>query len=110
MLIKVQKIKKAAAKDKDGKKVPNPFGAGDLTEDTVVEEAIDVNSIKAIRPFRSDGKTHRDINGDKCVIYLHSKPTGDDGSEKRRTPEIHVVADYGTLIEEVNELKSRQKN
>ena len=106
MLIKVKKIIRSKARTEAGRAVPDPIGAGKLTEERVVEEAINVDSIKAIRTFRNDGHSHRNVDGQKCVIYLFNLSEDEDSKRKNKTAEIHVVADYDKLIEEVNALKS----
>jgi len=110
MLIKVKKIRRSKAKTNEGGEIPNPLGGDvELKEDQVVEEAININSIKSVRPFRSDGQTHRNVTGEMCVIYLYSSTEDEVSSDKRRrrTPEIHVVANYEELVKQINELKSK---
>lgn len=113
MLIEIQKIRRVPVKDENGEKIPNIDGEGILMEEKVDNEAIDVNSIKSIRPFRDNGKGHRDIEGDKCVIYLYNKAPmeedeeDDKKSRRRTTSEIHVVAKYSELLEQVNGLKAK---
>jgi len=96
MLIKLKKIRRITEKDEAGRHIPHPVSDEKLTKDSVVEESINVHTIKSIRPFKKDGHAHRNIDGDVCVIYL----LGD-----KRTAEIHVIAEYNELVEEVNELK-----
>ena len=117
MLIEIQKIRRVAVRDDRGNKVSNPDGEGILMEEKTANEAIDVGSIKSIRPFRDDGKVHRIIDnepfdGQVCVIYLYNNHPNEDEPENdskrnRRTSEVHVVANYNELLKEVNELKAR---
>ena len=117
MLIEIQKIRRVAVRDEHGKKVSNPEGEGVLMEEKTANEAIDVGSIKSIRPFRDDGTTHRRIDdqnfdGEICVIYLYNTHPNEDESDNdskrvRRTSEVHVVANFKELLKEVNELKAK---
>jgi len=114
MLIEIEKIRRVAVKDEmTGKRLPDPNGTGFLMEERVANEAIDVNSIKSIRPFRDDGKAHRGIDGPVAVIYLYNNHPNDDDSEEgnerrgRRTSEVHVAGDYKVLLEKINELKEK---
>ena len=103
MLISVKKIKDVIARDEYGRGIKDPTNQGStLRTEEVLDESIDVWTIKSVRPFKHDGIKHSEIKEDIIVIYLK-------GDGKRETSEIHVVANYFDFKEEVNELRGRSK-
>jgi len=100
MLITIKKITKTT--------IPSPIEGGkDIIKNEVLDESIDVWSIRSIRDFpRQLNDKYPDIKGDISVIYLHGGE-----SKGRRTPEIHVNSEHLNLKERVNDLRGRaQKN
>lgn len=89
-------------------KIPNPIeGKDPIIKEEVFEESIDVWAIKSIRKFSKDEdkSTHKDIQGDISVMYLHGESKG------KRSPSIHVLGARKDLEKEVNDLRGRaQKN
>jgi len=114
MLIEIQKIRRVAVKDEFGNKVQHPEKSGFLMEDKTANEAIDVSSIKSIRPYRDKGGRTIDgkpFDGEVCVVYLYNNHPNEDESDGekriRKTSEVHVIAKYKELLKEVNELKAK---
>ena len=105
MLISIEKIKDTFVLDESGDRIKDPTSSkGDfLTQEEVLDESIDVWSIKSLRPFKRNNRKHKDIPGDITVVYLNS--TG-----KRETSEIHIVATHKIFEQEVNELRKGRTN
>ena len=101
MLFAVEKIKDVAVKDGNGYRVKNPVSGEPIMSEELVDEAIDVDSIKSIRPFHVSGKKHADISDPITVIYLYNS------KDKKDTSEIHVIGNWEEILEKVNELKAK---
>ena len=101
MLFAVEKIKDVAAKDENGYRIKNPVSGEPIMSEELVDEAIDVQSIKSIRPFHVSGKKHASIDDPITVIYLYNS------KDKKDTSEIHVIGNWEEILEKVNELKAK---
>ena len=100
MLFAVKKIKDSPVKDERGQKIKDPISDQYITNEELIDEAIDVESIKAIRPIHVSGKKHKDVDDPITVIYLYNS------KDKKDTSEIHVIGDWEDILKQVNELKS----
>lgn len=105
MFIEVKKIKEVEVLDNHGSPVKDPTGnGGNLIEDIIQDECIDVWEIKAIRPFHNtEGrkKKYASITDPISVIYLHSS------GGKAASSQLHVLGEYTDIKEEANALRSR---
>lgn len=101
MLIQIKKIKEVDYRDDRGNTVKDPRGTGEnLKETQELEECIDVWAIKSCRPFHKNAETekHSTVEGPVTVVYLHS-------SDNKRSPELHIQADFEQFSLEVNKLR-----
>lgn len=102
MFLKIKKISKYALKDGRGAVMKVPGTDEKIVEEEELNEAIDVNMIKAIRPFTRRGNSHANIKGDISVIYFKPQP---DKHGEMKTAELHVVGNYEQLVDEINRLR-----
>jgi hypothetical protein len=103
MLFAVKKIKDTVVKDDNGYKMKNPVTGDYIMNEELVDEGIDVDSIKSVRPFHISGKKHAEINEPITVVYLYNS------KDKKDTSEIHVIGDWKKILEQVNELKAQRR-
>lgn len=100
MLLPIKKIETFTPKDNDGNNKKIPGSDRDVRERKVVEEAIDVWLVKAVRPYHK-GFNDRDIDGEIAVVYLRP-------SEGKSAIEMHVVENWKTLTAKINELRRKE--
>ena len=106
MLLAIKKIDSTVAKDQFGAIKTIPGTTKPLMNQKILDEAIDVNLIKSIRPFHKSGKSYADIDGDVSVIYFRSSDkTIDSESEKEKVHEMHVVCNWEILLKDGNTLR-----
>lgn len=98
MLLKVKYISTSPIRNSRGHAAPHPIEEGQQVKDEkILDEAIDVDRIKGIRPFHGNRYSK---HGKVAVVYL--KPD----TFKEKAKEMHVLADWEELTEKVNELKA----
>lgn len=116
MLLPVRKIDNTPEKDSHGAIKTNPADGKTLMGLKILEEAIDVNLIKGMRPFHKSGGKYAKVDEDITVVYLRSgdkiyekirdKEIEKD-SERERVFEIHIIGNYEELVNQVNELRQK---
>lgn len=98
MLLPIRKIETFVEKDSSGNDKLIPGTREVVKGRKVVDEAIDVFMVKAVRPFHK-GFKDKEIDGEMSVIYLYS-------NREKGAIEIHAVENWRTLIEKINELRA----
>ena len=97
MLLPITYISRIPKKDENGNKIPHPVEDGEyVMDERELEEAIDVDRIKAVRPFH--GKKYQTK---KPITVVYLKPD----SFKEKAKEMHVLAEYKDFVTQVNEFK-----